>query len=725
MKPWLLLFGLIGCTPLHPPAVQDLRVTVDARWFEKDAPFGTLALDTGQVSEIVCEVTGLGMAGARSVRVPAVEGRASFELDDVPIGAHRVVTVKGLDINGQFIPGHELKSLVNIRPDQTATVQFSHVDTAMARVVEALLGSGETFWATQLNGADLRRLIESLSRTDGDTPGIHPSLLDAGAIAKAIVAQQGVPVAATPAMRIPQAGRLRGVVTGFAPGTAVTVTCLDPASRPLTLRVPQGGRLVFSLEGITPGRWSVSAKPAATAIGSTGFLSPLLLNDETGVGALTLAATGPGDEQILVVVNPSLGPRPAPGFINASAQLTPAPTPITQDVTVELNAEVDVTLIPQRLTTASLPFRIQALPEIGSQKSFWVVDPQGKEVKRTAILRHISAHALVYVDQQQDGLLPPDAGQISTLLRHVEEVIYPTLLAKLGKPRDIDSNNRIQLLFTPVVNFHVGLEGYFRGPDLLSDTEALFYFKQHSNEGELLTLRFPKASELQYAFHLAGTIAHELAHLINWSHHFPVVGIHQETWLDEGLAVLAADLTGFGFSAGQPVDVERVRKALEAPESWSLVNWQAGTDPAGYGVSYLFTRYLYDRFGDFWLEQVFNPKGAVAGMNAVLEAIDRVGQPMPDAASLLRDWAIALAMTDSAKISDPRFRLKIRLKDSARALAGVKLESLSPSQALQMGVMPAGIRYFRLDGIDTGGMAIQLAGRNGTPLKAAVVRRPL
>lgn len=89
-----------------------------------------------------------------------------------------------------------------------------------------------------------------------------------------------------------------------------------------------------------------------------------------------------------------------------------------------------------------------------------------------------------------------------------------------------------------------------------------------------------------------GTTIHELQHLMH-ADNDPA----EETWLNEGMSTFSEFLGGYGSNEGS------VNFYLDHPEN-SLVNWDehrsAATGPetiADYGQVYLFTLYMYDKYG--------------------------------------------------------------------------------------------------------------------------------
>jgi virginiamycin B lyase len=157
---------------------------------------------------------------------------------------------------------------------------------------------------------------------------------------------------------------------------------------------------------------------------------------------------------------------------------------------------------------------------------------------------------------------------------------------------------------------------------------------------------------------LRGT-AHELEHLISFVHHRILRDAVEETWVNEGLSMLAQDLAvnrKFGLAHDSYDALARAAQYTSAPQNVSLTAF-SGIDPGDsaptygcarcYGGEYLFQRYLYDRFGgDAYLHAMLGPEAGSSELKAATGV---------DAGVLLSDFAVALAANGSNATSEPRF----------------------------------------------------------------------
>lgn len=178
-------------------------------------------------------------------------------------------------------------------------------------------------------------------------------------------------------------------------------------------------------------------------------------------------------------------------------------------------------------------------------------------------------------------------------------------------------DDRINILFSTF-----GPGGYFYSADLYS--QAIY---PYSNERRIFYIN----SEMPRDY-TTGTIAHEFQHMLFYNEAV-LAGrswFVNDIWINEGFSQLAEDIAGYGFEHG--VGGFTVDAYLDATWETSLLGWENAI--ADYGGTYLFARYIYDRYGSSILSSVSthggHPKDAIesyAGM-AFYE--------------LFQDWAITM-----------------------------------------------------------------------------------
>lgn len=145
-----------------------------------------------------------------------------------------------------------------------------------------------------------------------------------------------------------------------------------------------------------------------------------------------------------------------------------------------------------------------------------------------------------------------------------------------------------------------------------------------------------------------GTTIHELQHLIQADNDGA-----EETWLNEGMSTFSEFLGGYGHGEGS------INFYLDHPEN-SLVNWDehgtAATGPetiADYGQVYLFTLYMYDKFGQEFIRELATD-GATQGMASVDKVLEDYGTNKTFT-ELYQDFMTALTLDDSSISPDYNF----------------------------------------------------------------------
>lgn len=221
--------------------------------------------------------------------------------------------------------------------------------------------------------------------------------------------------------------------------------------------------------------------------------------------------------------------------------------------------------------------------------------------------------------------------------------------------------------------------------------------------------------------------AHELQHLINYTNHVIINngGHNDPRWLNEGLSVLAQDLVTPGN-----FDVDdamwRASGYLAHPEQYSLTGFRSVTGTSStyncsycYGFSYLFARYMYDRFGPSFTTSM--TQGSTYGSDSLLRIS---GEDMP---SLINDFATALANSGTGISSDPRYNFGssgLNLRGTYNSPYGfgpltltgpAAFATLPAGQSLGVTTVPAGsLVFFSASPVNAAGSAVKLVDTTTT-----------
>lgn len=346
----------------------------------------------------------------------------------------------------------------------------------------------------------------------------------------------------------------------------------------------------------------------------------------------------------------------------------------------------------------------------GTALTFWVITSfEGetfKEAQITAKVQEVGTHCYVVVDQ--DTLTNPlEASPIATRAKEIAKTfdasIHPTNTKLFGNEPNpgVDNDPRIFILLTPAVG-NYGRDttlGYFSQRDEFApkpDSPAVF---KHSNVKEMLYVSSRIVLEGSVDDYL-GTIAHEFQHMINFNQKV-LLGKNKasdDLWIDEGMAMYAIEANGYGLKAGGEVLANHVKRYMQEPEAFSLVDWDNNPEGIGYGPVYLFMVYLADRFSESIIKEVVT--SAKVGVKNFDEVLAKRGLTL---ARVFHDWAMANLLDGLPQVENPHHgyaSLQMRGANGATSLPGFDTAPLSLPGREHFPLRPYTARYFRLpDGL--------------------------
>ena len=246
--------------------------------------------------------------------------------------------------------------------------------------------------------------------------------------------------------------------------------------------------------------------------------------------------------------------------------------------------------------------------EVGAERTFWVSQSQTGNTQITAVLAARSEHGYMWVQKEFYVGDAPSAPEGGFVTRSEAELglekwdrIYdinrsyfgtepnpasPAQNLAPGLPsdwRDADCDMRVSILNFPIDAGSGGsyVAGYFSSeheyPNGNGEHESPF-----SNETEMFFMNslFLNVGDDTYA----GVLAHEFFHMIQFAHDY-----NEETWVNEGMADVAAVVNGFGDVVEGHID------SYESAPDNHLFDW--GGFLEDYGQAFLFFDYLFNHYG--------------------------------------------------------------------------------------------------------------------------------
>lgn len=405
---------------------------------------------------------------------------------------------------------------------------------------------------------------------------------------------------------------------------------------------------------------------------------------------------------------------------------------------------------------AALRSALAQLPAAGSVRQFAVVSSFDSKNPTFATvgarLAYVGSNVLVYVDtlSPTNGFTPDQLTAFSQLF---DQTLYPIGVAAFGSPSDIDGNQRVIMLLTPVVNALVTkadcatggyVGGFFDGFDLVSGSV-------NSNKGEVFYGVVPDPSASVSCAHtvtqlldvVPATFLHELQHLISFSQHVVINrGNAEEGWLDEGMSLVAEELGAVHYEQLYPAPNGRTNPAQLFPDSaegyivgaigdsykylsrtdtaTATLHSDADGGLAWRGSDWLLLRWLGDqKGGNFYQRLEHNTTTGVANIEAA------AGEPFP---SLFGDFSLSL-WTDSI-VGQPRSSVPPRNRFVSRNLrqlyqawynAGggarpypVQLAPLALGNRTTGSMLPGTMMFYKLDAPAGGTVRVKFAPSSGS-----------
>lgn len=320
--------------------------------------------------------------------------------------------------------------------------------------------------------------------------------------------------------------------------------------------------------------------------------------------------------------------------------------------------------------------------------------------------------------------------QVDKLKAEFDSNIYPKATDFFGTPDSLDGSN------SPLPGM-VGLpEGYYEGSDkvimLVDNVQdegwnnpsypffvAGFFWQTLENYTDRNIITIDTNSwETRLENTFFGTTIHELQHLIQADNDGA-----EETWLNEGMSTFSEFLGGYGHGEGS------INFYLDHPEN-SLVNWDehgtAATGPetiADYGQVYLFTLYMYDKFGQEFIRELATD-GTTQGMASVDKVLEDYGTNKTFT-ELYQDFMTALTLDDDTVSKDYKFdSIDLRELPAGDGVRG-KTVDFEKAKTFEKEGVPAWGGDFKEFDLDRTVRGMKFDGVDFLPLQWKTVANPL
>ncbi len=384
---------------------------------------------------------------------------------------------------------------------------------------------------------------------------------------------------------------------------------------------------------------------------------------------------------IYVTATPTIGGSRAPVLVpEAGSVPTPTPLPLPSGpgrVTVEEATRVplptrDLRVLGMRFRPelGEIPPTVNPTPpsyEVGDERTFFVSNvDDNRHFQIEAVLRYKTEHAYFWVQKDEEV----DMRALEEAARFFEENIYPTDRRVFGEEWQPGVDNDPRIAFLHARGLGSTVAGYFSSADSFPRAVS-----PYSNEMDMFYINLD-ATQPGDPFYL-DVIAHEFQHMIAWYQ-----DRNEETWLNEGLSVLAEVVNGFRMGG-------HLNVYLSNPDL-QLTGWSDEFSTPHYGAAGLFTYYFYEHYGEEAVRRLArHPANGMASFDAVLKDL---GYPMTSI-DLFADWVVANL------VNNPHLdRGQYGYRDEVTERATAQREVSEYPALIQETVAQYGVDYIRLKG---------------------------
>jgi hypothetical protein len=474
-----------------------------------------------------------------------------------------------------------------------------------------------------------------------------------------------------------------GWLTGHGEGTVVVTGVAAPISSTLEIEV----RVPPPIEGCESGGLTLQVGEARHYSGAVA--SSLCLSGEgeyllvaANAGSVTLETSIQG-EGISPLVAPAAAGLLAERSLGGQAG---AVDPLDWTFERDLRRREREQLSPGAARSRTLMRALQAAAPlaVGDLLPLSAASECDSSDVRTGRVQFVGQHSIVVADTANPagGLSAADYAHFGTTY---DTLLHAVVTDHFGEPAGMNGETRVMIFYTRAVNELTSADadgvvgGYFWAGDLFprtacagSNEREMFYVlaadPSGTINGNVRTVEYVQRAT-------AGTIAHELQHLVNASRriHINDSPVWEETWLNEGMSHIAEELVFYralGATAGQnlgPTDIGSTPARVDVMNRYAISNllrfdryledherqgpFQQDDDLATRGASWQYLRYALDRRGG---DARVHLSSLVNSMTAGLANLEAVFGADP------RDWFVddmtALYADDTISGIDSRYR---------------------------------------------------------------------
>jgi subtilisin-like proprotein convertase family protein len=257
--------------------------TVGAR--STGGEMGARAIDPSGIVFAEVTVDALNFSAPVTETVSLTNGAGSSTLTGLATGPNRVITVVGVDTDGNAVAGAEISATVDVYPGtNSATVDWD--TTPRGRVFGELLAedrSTGTEYSVTVDAAAVQTKIAGIISARGLG---HPHLVDAAVLAGDIVSEGGAIPASDGYVRATGSVPINITGLGSGIGWPIDIVVTDPTSQPISVR----GDGAYTIDDVLPGDWNI-----LFSVNDGAYYQVLTLGEITGGSSVSSATDADGN----------------------------------------------------------------------------------------------------------------------------------------------------------------------------------------------------------------------------------------------------------------------------------------------------------------------------------------------------------------------------------------------------------------------------------------------
>jgi hypothetical protein len=260
-------------------------------------------------------------------------------------------------------------------------------------------------------------------------------------------------------------------------------------------------------------------------------------------------------------------------------------------------------------------------PEVGATIAF-SIDGGAGIVSIDAEVMSVTEELVIAFDRTTTPDLDIDAEILAEVAQNFAEIVLPRERIYFGEESDVNGDERVTMLFSPLTfQGSGGATAYVHPCDLLA---AGATGCSYSNEQELIYLSPPEllAPHMGTANAITETVAHEFQHAIYFWRKVVLndaTGQHESLYVTEGMSAMAQDVSG--FQAGNLYVAAAAIEDVDSVSMAGILAWPLGyneqLDGVWRGAAYLLVRWAFERAGGDVMDDqgVITDLGGVAFLN--------------------------------------------------------------------------------------------------------------